>query len=495
MIPIWAHAYSHRMMTSYQCEEQVIPLSSGIRDAINTVNAEYPKIIMFDGEIALVQDKEIDELQYTKKQIGCWLYSSSKNRTDMEENQTDMQVFILVERDMYRYINPSDKGQRIRFLKNDIDIDKTQWFNELFPEMNIQTYDDSDLLDEFGVKKKTIDITNMDLTFDTSEDICEIYDSLNFPLSSLTVEFQGKEIDTMQLWFKLFLEFYLKWRSEIEIQQLEQEFLRDFEALDEKAKEMVMAVKEYREILDMKVSSEVVEVDPSDVEINIDDGESKVGDVSDVDEPEIDKNDSDEADDENPDEETETDTDESNTEPQQTDTELEVIETPKVIQEKLDNNEPVVTCIDTENGTQVGKSYKSVSGNTVTHVRGSEKSTVLRPSPNFDAVLTSVVPANEEFANFEANPPSVEWETVDDSIRCSNECVELVDTDPSEYSQALTEFVPQPENAKEWKREIQEKDGSVGNGSPSRPSPDAQYHLRWFQATHCSSTRVWKDHQ
>lgn len=57
-----------------------------------------------------------------------------------------------------------------------------------------------------------------------------------------------------------------------------------------------------------------------------------------------------------------------------------------------------------------------------------------------------------------------------DSIRCSNECVEIVDTDPSEYSQALTEFVPQPENAKEWKRmKYKKKDGSVGNGFLADP--------------------------
>lgn len=451
MIPIWAHAYSHRMMTSYQCEKQGRKLSSGIRDVINTVNADYPKIIMFDGEIALVQDTEIDELPYTKKQIGCWLYSSSKNRTDMR-------VFILVERDMYEYINPLEKGRPIRFLKNDIDIDKTQWFNEVFPEMEIgssskvASFDDSELLNEFDAGKKTIDITDMDLTFETSEYICEIKDSLGDFFKSLTVMFRGEEIDIVnpEEWFVKFLKFYLKWRSEIEIQQLEEEFLRDFDVLDEKAKKMVMAVRKYREILDRKVSS--VEVDPSDVEINVDDGEVKS--------------------DTEADEETETDTDESNTEPQQTDTELEVIETPKVIQEKLDNNEPVVTCIDTENGAQVGKSYKSVSGNTITHVRGSEKSTVLRPSPNLDAVLATVVPADEEFKEFKMGdePPSISWKTVEDSIRCSNECVEVVDTDPVEYSERLTEFVPQPENAKEWKRmKYKKKDGSVGNGFLADP--------------------------
>ena len=443
MIPIWAHAYSHRMMTSYQCEEQVIPLSSGIRDAINTVNAEYPKIIMFDGEIALVQDKEIDELQYTKKQIGCWLYSSSKNRTDMEENQTDMQVFILVERDMYRYINPSDKGQRIRFLKNDIDIDKTQWFNELFPEMNIQTYDDSDLLDEFGVKKKTIDITNMDLTFDTSEDICEIYDSLNFPLSSLTVEFQGKEIDTMQLWFKLFLEFYLKWRSEIEIQQLEQEFLRDFEALDEKAKEMVMAVKEYREILDMKVSSEVVEVDPSDVEINIDDGESKVGDVSDVDEPEIDKTNSDEAVDENPDEETETDTDESNTEDSDTidivvDTETSFEQDIKsYLQEQTD----VLSCIDT---TDVGESREYRMYNGIELIRSDSEGALIRTSKDKNSAYVYQILDNEtELTNngydelfTEAEAKDIPWVYDEKKFKASFQgCSQYV-----EYQQANAQY-------------------------------------------------------
>lgn len=432
MIPIWAHAYSHRMMTSYQCEKLGRSLSSSIRSAINTVNADYPKIIMFDGVIALVQDIDIDELPYTKKQIGCWLYSSSKNRTDM-------QVFILVERDMYRYINPPDKGQPIRFLKNDIDIDKTLWFNELFPEMEIgssskvASFDDSDLLNEFGVGKKTIDITNMDLTFDTSEGICEINDSLGDFFKSLTVLFQGKEIDIVkpEEWFVEFLQFYLKWRSEIEIQQLEEEFLRDFDALDEKAKEMVMAVREYREILDRKVSS--VEVDPSEVEINIDDGESKVGEVLDVDEPEVDKNDSDEAAVENPDEETETDTDnESNTETNTFEQEIK-----SYLQEQTD----VLSCIDT---TDVGESREYRMYNGIELIRSDSEGALIRTSKDKNSTYVYQILDNEtELTNngydelfTEAEAKDIPWVYDEKKFKASFQgCSQYV-----EYQQANAQY-------------------------------------------------------
>ena len=135
----------------------------------------------------------------------------------------------------------------------------------------------------------------------------------------------------------------------------------------------------------------------------------------------------------------------------------------------LPSDQPVVTCLDSENGPQIRRSFREVSNTTVTLVRGTDKATVIRPSPNLDAVLATVVPADEEFT-FGGTPPSVNWETVGDTIRCSNDCVKVVDTDPAEYSQSLTEFVPQPENAKKWKRmKYKKKDGSVGNGFLADP--------------------------
>ena len=439
MFPIWAHAYSHRMMTSYTCQKMNRRKRSEIRTALNSVTED--KAILFLGkQVFIVYDDEMTPLEYSRKQIGCCLWQSANNRTDLV-------IKIVVKGTEYIYKNPPTGGGKIKFFKGTDEMSKDQWFQEVFPDMDLNKPTEDALLNKFGCgQETTIDITKMDLTFEKGNLICEINDNLGSPFSCLLVNFNGRTIDVSEpeAWFRSFIAFFLKWSSLSGINNNTDNFMGDYRALVDEAKEMVMAVEEFKQVIDdnTKVSSK------PEVDSETDSDSEPVAYISDSEGSEsrlplvgrlesIDLNE----------------------------------ESQRLDANNLSDRTDIVTCIDTQNGEQVAKQYKRVKETTITLVKGSEKSTVIRPSPNLDAVLATVVPADEEFKMGDEPPTSlISWETVGDSIRCSNECVEIVDTDPSEYSQALTEFIPTPDQAMEWKRmKYKKKDGKVGNGFLADP--------------------------
>ena len=79
MFPIWAHAYSHRMMTSYTCQKMNRRKRSEIRTALNSVT-EDKAILFLDKQVFIVYDDEMTPLEYSRKQIGCCLWQSANNK-------------------------------------------------------------------------------------------------------------------------------------------------------------------------------------------------------------------------------------------------------------------------------------------------------------------------------------------------------------------------------------------------------------------------------
>ena len=414
MLPSWAHAYSHRMMKSYQCDTSQNPKVN--RDIRNSLNE---KIIKFDGEVAFTEDDELPytraELPYTRAQIACALWNSRLSR------KSTIIITFQIELTRYRYENTDE----IKFLKKDTHVDKTTWFDEVFPKFGKDDEPEPVVEEPEPAIDRTVDLYNLmnprhlkppserpsfnldninSLKLKDRGIICYIFDNIGSP-EGIEVTFDGGIIrvtDSDYDWLYQFALFWFKYEES----RNEKEMWEWFDRSDERTKRLILQIPEFKEILDP--------------------GEEKVGEPNDL-------------------------------------------TIPPRVQELLVSDQPVVTCLDSENGPQSSRSFREVSNTTVTLVRGTYKSTVIRPSPNLDAVLATVVPADEEFT-FGGTPPSVNWETVEDTIRCSNECVKVVDTDPAEYSQSLTEFVPQPENAKEWKRmKYKKKDGSVGNGFLADP--------------------------
>lgn len=426
MFPIWAHAYSHRMMTSYTCQEMDMKKRSDIRTALNSVTKDKA-ILFLDKQVFIVYDDEMTPLEYSREEIGCCLWQSANNRTDLV-------IKIVVDGTEYIYQNPPTGGGKIKFLRGTDEMTKDQWFQEVFPDMDLNKPTGDALLNEFGCgQPRTIDITNMDLTFEKGNLICEINDNLGSAFSCLLVNFKGKTIDVVEpeAWFRSFIAFFLKWSSLSGINNNIDNFMSDYRALVDEAKEMVMAVKEFKQAIDdnTKVSSK------PEVDSETDSDSEPMASISDSEGSEspppliqrlesIDLSDR-------------TDTDnESNTEVMDTETSFE-----QEIKSYLKEQTDVLSCIDT---ADVGESREYRMYNGIELIRSDSEGALIRTSKDKNsAYVYQILDSETELTNngydelfTEAEAKDIPWVYDENKFKASFQgCSQYV-----EYQQADAQY-------------------------------------------------------
>ena len=261
MLPSWAHAYSHRMMKSYQCDSsQTSKVNGDIRRDLNN------QLISFQGEVAFTED---DELQYTRAQIACTLWKSRKNSSSII-------ITFQIELTQYRYENTNE----IKFLRNDISVDKTTWFDEVFPKFEYdgkvvrRDMQDERLYNMYNPQSTRAPI-NLDqiksLEFYDRENICYILDNCEMGCD-ITVIFGGDSVQvTDSDWLFQFANFYHTYETE---DMRNKEDMREwFNRSDERTKRLILQIPEFKEIL---------EPEPAAPEIVPFDGEEKVGEPNDL---------------------------------------------------------------------------------------------------------------------------------------------------------------------------------------------------------------------
>lgn len=319
MIPIFAHAYSHRMMKSFKCDkkyEEMVKLTRGtlngkIRKAIMN------KVIYFKGQKAFSdEDNILVELKYSRNQIGCCLKNSRKNRADII-------VTFMIDEDQYVYTNPPSVGAPILFQKNNQDINKDSFLEEVFDsevevgdledkivelinegvididvlkerlrriygeideclieEIFVEQTGDPEAADTLAKKKAMfrspctrppLNIDNVtDLSFETRQLVCDILDNLPEDRTFILNGESKKLSEDEKADVRNFIDFYRKYEVDQDRED-EVDMIRAFNASDEAVQNLILRVSEFKDILGpvtnlVRQMSEVSLVDEEDTD-------------------------------------------------------------------------------------------------------------------------------------------------------------------------------------------------------------------------------------
>lgn len=344
MLPSWAHAYSHRMMKSYKCD------SSQDDDRAVAVYINN-KIISFNeiGEsTALTGDSlRLKDLDVTKQQIACALWNNTRKSVEVSFQIGDI---IFTYKKEYRKQPEYSEGKEV--------ITREFFFDLVFPDFEYEgkppgspepvveepepaidrTADLYNLMNPRHMRppneRPTFNLNNIDsLKLKDRDIICYILDNcevgcdieVTFDRDIIRVTYSDSD------WLYQFAKFYHTY--ETENMRNEKDMREWFDRSDERTKRLILQIPEFKEILEPELDASTAA-----------DGEEKAGELEPID-----------------------------------------LTTPPEVQELLNRGQPVVTCLDSENGPQRSRSFRRVSNTTVTLVRGTDKATAIRPSPNLDA--------------------------------------------------------------------------------------------------------------
>ena len=324
MLPIFAHAYSHRMMKSFKCDEKYEEMAKSTQGKLNGKirKALMNKVIYFKGQKAFSAEDGI-LLKYSRNQIGCCLENSSKNRADII-------VTFMIDKDQYVYINPPTGGATILFEKNNQDINKERFFEEVFgseveavtsEELEEQIFDRlneypdmefekimNELYEYFGSRaineelvkilydqlkiavnrdpeavdidarrkamfrppgtRPPLNIDNVtDLSFETRQLVCDILDNLPEDRTFILNGESKKLSEDEKTDVRNFIDFYRKYEVDQDRED-EDDMISVFNASDEAVQNLILRVSEFKEILGpvnnlvRQLSEVTVEEDP-----------------------------------------------------------------------------------------------------------------------------------------------------------------------------------------------------------------------------------------
>jgi hypothetical protein len=240
-------------------------------DIRNTLNNT---LIEFDGEVAFTED---GELPYTRAQIACALWNSILSRKSI------IIITFQIELTQYRYENTEE----IKFLKNDIPVDKTTWFDEVFPKFEYEgkppgspepvvnrTADLYDMHHPRYMKppseRPTFNLDNINsLKLKDRGIICYIFDNIGSP-EGIEVTFDGGIIRVTDFDYDWLYQFALFWFKYEEMRN--KEGMREwFVSSDDRTKRLILQIPEFKEILEPESAASAAA-----------DGEEKVGEPNDL---------------------------------------------------------------------------------------------------------------------------------------------------------------------------------------------------------------------
>ena len=249
MFPIWAHAYSHRMMKSYTSQE-LEGLSSGrrgivlrrIRRALNGTIIRFKET----GVYYQLGDEE-GQLKYDKEEIAYALYNYRKSRKDFS-------VTFEIGNTKYTYENPQQR--EITYKRGDEKITKKTWFSEVFPEFEPQPKrpirkSERGLygLYNAGIPRGPIDLNKItSLSFKNGSIICEILDG--YDTSEIRVFLGNDEIRVTKntKWLIDFCKFFRKY--ELEKDRDRYQMKKDFKGYHPKTKKLILQIVEFKPYFD-----------------------------------------------------------------------------------------------------------------------------------------------------------------------------------------------------------------------------------------------------
>jgi len=251
MYPVWSHAYEHRMMTSYTCDDVsrgklTSNQKASIRKSINGIT------FRFEGE-TLYELNSDTQFKLTPVEVACCIYTSR------ESKRTSWSVSFSIDGELYKYENPTVGS----ITYSPITV-KNEWFDKVFPNFeykgktkpaepalgmdeSLYVLDalDVDILDVLDVEE-TLSKPNLNYITDLNPHTVGIVrDLIKHIGQDYTFSWKG---DTYNMkdpptGVKEFLLFYSRWKNEQEIEAKTVTFYQEYTVLPPEAKDLVKRIQ------------------------------------------------------------------------------------------------------------------------------------------------------------------------------------------------------------------------------------------------------------